>query len=103
MRLSLSKPAGDYGLRDDIRQISNVDPHYTPGEDVTLHFTFDEHAFVIRKGERLRIDVTSSAYPLYVPHTNRRGLFSEITTAAVARNTVVLDASHLELPVRKDG
>ena len=65
-----------------------------------MTFSFDEHAFVIRKGEKLRIDISSSAYPYYVPHTNQKGLYSEQTTAKVAFNTVVLEESYLELPIQ---
>lgn len=100
VRLSLCKVEGDYGLRDDIQQISNVDASYAPGGKIELAFCFDEHAFLIRKGERLRVDVSSSAYPLYVPHTNRRGLFSAQTDTKVATNTVFLDESCLELPIQ---
>ncbi len=100
VRVSLCKKEGDYGLRDDVAQISNVDATYQPSGEVTLDFTFDEHAFVIGKGERLRIDISSSAYPYYVPHTNKRGLFSEQTEARVAENTVHLDASYLEIPIQ---
>ena len=99
MRLSLCKEQGDYGLRDDITQISNVTANYRPGEEIELEFTFDEHAFVIAAGEKFRIDISSSAYPLYVPHTNQKGLFSEQTTAKIAHNTVKLDGSYLEIPV----
>lgn len=103
IRLSLCKPEGDYGLRDDINQISNFDAAYTPGDPLDMTFSFDEHAIVIRKGEKLRIDISSSAFPLYVPHTNQRGLFSEQTTARIAENTVMLDASYVELPIGAEG
>lgn len=53
------------------------------------------YAFVVHKGERLRVDISSSAHPFYVRHTNNRGLFSEQTTAKVADNTVILDKSTL--------
>lgn len=99
LRLSLCKTEGDYGLRDDINQISNFAPDYVPGETVEMKFSFDEHAFVIHKGEKLRIDISSSAYPHYVRHTNNRGLFSEQTTAKVAENTVILEESYLEIPI----
>ena len=99
VRLSLCKPEGDYGLRDDINQISNFDAAYKPNEAIEMDFSFDEHAFVVRKGEKIRIDLSSSAFPLYVPHTNQRGLFSEQRTARIATNTVDLDGSYLELPV----
>lgn len=99
MRLSLCKPEGDYGLRDDINQISNFVPDYIPGQPITMEFSFDEHAFVIQKGEKLRIDISSSADPHYVRHTNQKGLFCEQTVAKVADNTVVLDASCVILPI----
>lgn len=97
MRISITTPEGDFGLRDDIRAISQVDPAYVPGTDVTLNFSFDEHAFVIRKGEKLRIDVSSSAFPHYVRHTNQRGHFATQTTARVAANTILCDRSYLTI------
>jgi predicted acyl esterase len=102
MRLSIPKEEGYYGLRDDINQISNFDAEYKPNSEIEMSFSFDEHAFVVKKGEKLRIDISSSAYPNYVPHTNQKGLFSENTTARVATNTVYLQESYIELPIRKD-
>ena len=51
------------------------------------------YAFTIKKGEKLRVDISSSAFPLFVRHTNYKGLFSEQTATQVARNTVLLDKS----------
>ena len=62
-----------------------------------MDFSFDEHAFVIKKGEKLRIDVSSSAFPHYVRHTNNKGLYSIQTTAKIAHNTVICDKSTLTL------
>ena len=67
-----------------------------------MDFSFDEHAFVVRKGEKIRIDISSSAFPYYVPHTNQRGLFSIQTTAKIANNTVDLSESYIELPICED-
>lgn len=99
IRISLCKAEGDYGLRDDINQISNFCPSYTPGDVIEMDFSFDEHAFVIHKGEKIRIDISSSAFPHYVRHTNNKGLFSEQTTAKIADNTVILDSSCIKLPI----
>ena len=101
VRISLCKAEGDYGLRDDINQISNFDTEYVQGSELEMSFCFDEHAFVVRKGEKLRIDISSSAFPHYVPHTNQRGLFSEQTSAKIAHNTVLLDRSYIEIPIEK--
>ena len=99
IRISLCKTEGDYGLRDDINQISNFDCNYVPNNEIVMDFSFDEHAFVIHKGEKLRIDISSSAYPYYVRHTNNKGLFSEQITAKIADNTVILDKSYIEIPI----
>jgi len=101
IRISLCKAEGDYGLRDDINQISNFCNTYVQGSEITMDFSFDEHAFIIKKGEKIRIDISSSAFPLYVRHTNNKGLFSELTTTKIANNTVVLSGSYIELPIEK--
>ena len=95
VRVSIAKEEGDYGLRDDINQISNFAPDYAPGDAVEMEFNFDEHAFVVHAGERLRVDISSSAFLLYVPHTNNKGLFSIQTEAKIAENTVLLSESFL--------
>lgn len=98
IRLSIEKPEGYYGLRDDIQKISNFKTDYKPGEEIQIDFSFDEHAFVIQKGERLRIDISSSADPYYVRHTNQAGPYALQYTAKIAHNTVVLSESVVNLP-----
>ncbi len=100
LRLSLCKAEGDYGIRDDIQQISNFDKEYVPGNEITLSYSFDPHCFVIHKGEKLRLDISSANRCMYVKHTNNRGLYSEQTDTKVARNTVVLDKSEMLLPIK---
>ncbi|MBR5309129.1 MAG: CocE/NonD family hydrolase [Clostridia bacterium] len=101
MRISITNELGDVGLRDDINSICNFNPNYVPGEYQEMDFVFDEHAFLIKKGQKLRIDISSSAFGLYVRHTNVKGLYCDIETAKVAHNTVVLDKSYLELCCEK--
>ena len=72
------------------------------GSEICGQNCFDEHAFVVKKGERIRMDISSSAYPHYVPHTNEKGLFSEQKTARVATNTVILEKSFLLLPIEEN-
>lgn len=98
MRISLVKEEGDYGLRDDIHNLAEIAPDYVPGTELTIGFNFDYLTLKIQKGERLRIDVSSSAYPYFVPHTNRRGLFSEQTEGVTAHNTIICGKSCLMIP-----
>ena len=99
MRISLVKEEGDYGLRDSIHNLSENTPDYVPGTEVTVGFEFDHIALKIHKGERLRIDISSSAYPYFIPHTNLRGLFSEQTRAVPAHNTIIGGKSYLIVPI----
>ena len=95
MRISLKTEKGDFGLRDDITKLSNLHPDYKPGEEVEVEFDFDELSFMVKKGEALRIDISSSCFPTFLPHTNYAGLFSVQEKTKVAKNTVVLDKSTL--------
>jgi len=95
--MSLVRHHVAYGLRDDILSLAGQNPDYVPGTEAELNFSMDRIAFRILPGDRIRLDVSSSAWPFYVPHTNRKGLFSEQTSATVAHNTVVLGKSALTL------
>ena len=99
VRISIEKENGDYGLRDDITSLCYQLGTYAPNSVVELDFDFDEHAFLIKRGERLRIDISSADNEHYVRHTNQKGLYSEQTTAKIAHNTVYLQDSYLTLPI----
>ena len=97
IRLSICKNEGDFGLRDDINQISNFVKDYKVNDFIDIDFNFDEHAFLVKKGERIRIDISSSAYPFYVPHTNIKGLYSLIDNYKIATNKIDLSKSTLTI------
>jgi len=101
VRVSIEKEQGDYGLRDDITSLCYQLGDYKPNTVVNVNFDFDEHAFLIKKGERLRVDIASADNEHYVRHTNQKGLYSEQTTAKIAHNTVYLQNSFLNLPINK--
>lgn len=98
MRISIEKHDGDFGLRDDITTLCYQLGDYKENSKVTLDFEFDEHAFLVRRNERLRIDISSADNNNYVRHTNNKGLYSEQTTARIAHNTVYLNESYIEIP-----
>ena len=72
---------------------------YEPNSVVKLRFCFDEHAFLLKKGERLRIDISSTDRDTYVCHTNQSGAYYLQTESETAKNTVYLEKSFLILPV----
>ncbi|MBQ8392912.1 MAG: CocE/NonD family hydrolase [Clostridia bacterium] len=99
MRVSIEKTEGDYGLRDDITTLCHQLGDYTPNTEVKLNFIFDEHSFLIKAGERLRVDISSANANHYVRHTNNKGLYSKQTSTKIAKNTVDLSKSMIILPV----
>lgn len=99
VRVSIEKKQYTYVLRHDITSLG-----YQLGEnlknDVTeLEFCFDEYAFLIRKGERLRMDISSTDANTYVCHTNKKGDYYLQTTTEIAENRICLERSCLILPI----
>lgn len=99
--VSIRKPQGDYVLRHDITSLCYQLGDYTQNDVVALHFCFDEYAFLLRKGESLRIDIASTDNNTYVCHTNKKGPYSLQTETNTAVNTVYLERSQLILPIEK--
>ena len=89
--LTIRRKANGY----DITSISFQHPHYNPNETVELEFTLGHHSFLFEPGDRLRLDVSSSAYPLFHPHTNRKGLQAAQNGADIAVNTIVTGPSNI--------
>ena len=101
IRISLCKKEFDFGLRDDINMISNFTNNYIENSEIKMDFNFDEISLKALKGEKLRIDITSSAYPLFVPHTNNLGLFSMQKDYKIANNSVDLSKSTISIPIKR--
>ncbi|MBE6731994.1 MAG: CocE/NonD family hydrolase [Ruminococcaceae bacterium] len=99
VRLSITKEDGDYAFRDDITKLSNFNENYIPGEREVISFTMEPHCIKILKGEKIRVDISSSAYPQFLPHTNVRGEFYNVKETKIARNTLILDEAELILPI----
>lgn len=99
LNVAIEKPEGDYNLRHDITSLCYQLGDYTQGTQVRLSFCFDEHAFLLRAGERLRIDIASTDNSTYVCHTNQKGAYYLQTGTRKANNTVFLDRSTLTLPI----
>lgn len=97
VRLSIIKGDKTWCLRDDIRTLCYEHPDYTAGSFVELDFKFPVHSFVIEEGDRLRLDISSSCFPYYFVHTNRRGIQAYQTGSDIATNTVELGEACLSL------
>ncbi len=74
---------------------------YLPGSKVGLALTLSAIEWTFPPGSRIRLDVSSSSFPVYHAHPNRFGPWAEQTGADVATNTVH-SGSRLTLPVARD-
>jgi putative CocE/NonD family hydrolase len=91
-----------YNIRDDIGTITmrggmQHRQSYTPGERVEIAFDMTPILWRLRKGSRLRLDISSSSAPAFFPHPNRAGLWSRVADPVVARQTVF--GGSVEVPV----
>jgi hypothetical protein len=74
---------------------------YAPGTPTTVEVDFWPTEWLLPKGARLRLDVTSSSFPVLHTHANRAGPWAAQTGADVATQTVLVGEgrSVLELPL----
>ena len=81
--------------------ISYQNENYIPGETEYLNFSLEPISILIKKGEKIRMDISSSAFPQFLPHTNQKGDYYKIKEAKIAVNEVVFSETELILPISK--
>lgn len=99
--VSIKKLTGDYVLRHDITSLGYQSGEYKPNSEVVLDFCFDEHAFLLQKGEQLRVDIAATDDNTYVCHTNNKGAYYLQTKVKKATNKVNLGRSMISLPIEE--
>jgi putative hydrolase, CocE/NonD family len=75
---------------------------YTPGDIAEIVIDSWDVAYRVRKGSRVRVDITSSDFPQYSVHSNYAGCWSEQREARTANQTVYFGgkyASRVEIPL----
>ena len=80
-------------IRDSISRLSYrnraAEPmEYQPGERVFVSMKLWPIEWVVRKGSRLRLDVSSSDFPKYHVHPNIAGPWAEVSETTVAEQTL---------------
>lgn len=102
IRISLKNEQFTYALRHDITSLCYQLGDYEKNSVVTLHFSFDEYAFLIKRGNCLQIDIAGTDDNTYISHTNKKGEYALQTEAETATNMVYLKDSYLVLPVETE-
>ena len=100
VRLDLVRSGRAICLRDDIDSLCRLEKDYAPGSERILKFSLTEHSFLLRKGDQLRLDVSSSCVPHFQVHANRKGLQADQTGADICRNTIITGKSMLRIYCR---
>ena len=91
-RLYLVEDGKTYNLADAATALLHFDPGYRAGEQIKISAFSQPAAFCVKKGCRLRVDVSSWS-DCFVPHSNTAEKFALAETAAIARNTVFFGES----------
>jgi putative CocE/NonD family hydrolase len=93
-KLSEVLPDGSaYNIQDSITTLEyrNGDRKaapYTPGEIVSVDLELSPITWTVKKGSRLRLDISSSNYPCFNAHPNVAGIWSMQTDVRIARQTL---------------
>lgn len=93
-------------IRASARSGDGKAPPLNPGMPTRFDIDLWATSVVFRKGHRIRVEVTSSAFNKFVRNTNSGEPLAEAKTLVVARQTIHHDAdhpSHILLPVRQVG
>lgn len=88
-------------VRDTIVSISDLCDSYTPGSRVALCFDLDQIAWTLQKGDRLRIDVSSSNFPTYNAHSNTADYWADADRTSVAHNTLYFEHTKFEFDIEQ--
>ena len=98
-RLSLVKPDGKaYYLRQGVKTLSHRTGDrrpatYTPGQAVAIRIDMPPVLWTIRRGESLRLEVSSSSFPTVVQHPNVAADRFAVTAPEPAEQTLHIDPS----------
>lgn len=97
-----------YNIRDDYTDIrwldNNTYKEYKPGKVRELNFEMTEISWTLKKGSKLRIDISSSSNPQFLPHKNTTEPWAYAKKSEVARQTLYTggkQASKIVLPIQK--
>ena len=96
-RVSLVEEGVSYNLTQGITALSHIKPDYSAGMPVTVDLDTTPMAFTLKKGCRIRVDISSHS-DIFLPHPTVRGHWAEVTEARVANNILHLKEAYIALP-----
>lgn len=85
-----------YNLTETITSLSYIKEDYKAGEKITIDLLTPPVAFTVKKGGRIRVDISSDG-GVYVPHANVKGHWAEVCETKIANNTIFTEDAFIEL------
>ncbi len=101
LRLSVVKNGRAFGLRNEIDSICRTNPDFRPGKEAVIDFKIAAHSFKLSRGDRLRLDISSSCWPYFQLHSNFRGNQALQKSSQIAANTILTGKSFIAIPMAK--
>ncbi len=98
MRVYFVENGTSYNLTETITSLSHINENYKAEEEITIDLLTPPIAFTVKKGGRIRVDISSDG-GIYVPHSNIKGHWAEVTETKIANNTIYLKDSFIELNI----
>ena len=88
-----------YNIRNGITTLAyrNGAQHrlpYEPNTVESLEIACWDVAWTLKKGSRLRVDISSSNFPEYSVHPNQSGVWSKIDKTVPAKQTLYIGLQH---------
>lgn len=86
-----------YNIRSSITTLEQGNTKagaYEPGSVAEISMEMWNIVYMIPKGSRVRIDISSSDFPQYHVHSNQKGLWSEQTENKIAHQTIHMGGVH---------
>lgn len=98
-----------YDIRDSITTLAyrNSSTHaqkYKPGSIVEIGMETSPITWTVKKGSRIRLDISSSNFPAYNVHSNTEGPWAEQSEYKIAKQSIYMGGifkSYIELPTIK--
>jgi len=105
--MEMTPDGKSYNIRTGIttlgyRNGSKTRMSYTPMDIVKIMIDSWDVAYRVKKGSRIRVDITSSDFPQYSVHSNYAGCWSVQKKSRIANQTVYFGEGHsswIEIPV----
>ena len=96
-----------YNIRDSITSLAyrngaKAAQTYKPGSVVDVKLELWPVTWTIKKGSRIRVDISSSNFPTYAVHSNVAGPWAQQANVKVANQTIYIGGKHgsfIEIPL----